>query len=391
MHRIEVTSFGPILEANIEFGDLTVLVGPQASGKSLFVQLVKALSDAGAIRKELKSHGFDWLHGSDLIADYSSLYFGGGLQELITKTTAIRRDGKSVNFEKIAKPGANSGTDETVFLIPAQRVLVLQDGWPRPFMGYSAGDPYCMRRFSESLRLLMESGVGTGETLFPQPKRLIAALRTAVDDSIYIGFKLKIETEGLRKRVVLSRKEGESPLPFTVWSAGQREFTALLLGMYWLMPPTGAARRGALTVVVIEEPEMGLHPQAILSFCLLVLALLHRGYRVVLSTHSPVILDVIWALQSLKKIKQATAVNALREVFGITHGNAQLNITLQSALKKVLRVFYFDRTADGVIARDISSLDPGAEDAAVSGWGGLSGFSGRIAEAVGTAVAKGRR
>ena len=32
MKRINVTSFGPIREANIELGDLTVLVGPQASG-----------------------------------------------------------------------------------------------------------------------------------------------------------------------------------------------------------------------------------------------------------------------------------------------------------------------------------------------------------------------
>ncbi|HRI68301.1 MAG TPA: hypothetical protein PK156_28925 [Polyangium sp.] len=39
MKRLRVTGFGPIRQADVKFGDLTVLVGPQASGKSLFVQL----------------------------------------------------------------------------------------------------------------------------------------------------------------------------------------------------------------------------------------------------------------------------------------------------------------------------------------------------------------
>ena len=34
--RIAVKNFGPIREVNVELGDLTVLIGAQASGKSLF-------------------------------------------------------------------------------------------------------------------------------------------------------------------------------------------------------------------------------------------------------------------------------------------------------------------------------------------------------------------
>ena len=45
-----------------------------------------------------------------------------------------------------------------------------------------------------------------------------------------------------------------------VWSAGQREFVPLLLGMYWLMPPAKISPAQRLEWVVIEEPEMGLHP-----------------------------------------------------------------------------------------------------------------------------------
>jgi predicted ATPase len=45
--RLNVGNFGPIKSADVEFGDLTVLVGPQATGKSIFLQLLKLLVDAG--------------------------------------------------------------------------------------------------------------------------------------------------------------------------------------------------------------------------------------------------------------------------------------------------------------------------------------------------------
>ena len=391
MKRLEIAGFGPIREAKIDFGDLTVLVGPQATGKSLFVQLVKAISDAGAIRADLKQYGFEWHRGADPVGAYCSLYFGGGLQSLITKQTSILVDGKALPFSRVAKPGGNKDASESVLVVPAQRVLVLQDEWPKPFMAYRVGDPYCMRRFSEVLRSVMDGFADSDAAIFPQPKRLMSTLREAIDTSIYAGFELKLDHEGQRKRLVLSPGKRAAPLPFNAWSAGQREFTPLLFSMYWLMPPTKGSRRGALTHAIIEEPEMGLHPQAIVSFMLLVLALLHRGYRVTLSTHSPIVLDVIWALSNLKALKQRAAVSALRKVFDVEAAGNQINETLEAALGKSCRVYYFDRTPGGVVVRDISALDPSDEDEAVRGWGGLSGFSGRIAETVGDALARGTR
>jgi hypothetical protein len=389
MRRLEVEAFGPIKRADIEFGDLTVLVGPQASGKSLFAQLLKAVEDAGAIRADLKNYGFDWLHGSDPVADYCSLYFGGGLQHLVQPQTTIRRDGKLVDFKAVAKPGGRTAADETVFLIPAQRVLVLQDGWPKPFMGYAVGDPYSMRRFSDSLRLLMENGLGSAGhgPIFPRPRRMKSELQEVVDEAIYIGAELVLEAEGgLRKRFMLAPRKGAPALPYNAWSAGQREFTPLLLGLYWLMPPAKTPRRGTLETVVVEEPEMGLHPKAIVSFGLLVLELLFRGYRVVLSTHSPIILDIVWAIRQLVQIPEDRAIKALREIFCLSHPSGLIKAVLKSALTKEYRTYFFDRRLRGVSTLDISSLDPGDADQNVAGWGGLSGFSGRIAHIVGEAI-----
>ena len=49
-------------------------------------------------------------------------------------------------------------------------------------------------------------------------------------------------------------------------------------------------------------------------------------------------------------------------------------------LNKTMNVYYFDR--ENGTAKDISSLNPGDEEAGVSGWGGLTAYAGRIADVV---------
>ncbi|TKC91472.1 AAA family ATPase [Polyangium fumosum] len=390
MKRLQVRGFGPIKEGDVEFGDLTVLVGPQATGKSLFVQLYRAVQDAGAIDYDLYEHGFEWADGDDPVRDYCSIYFGGGLEEVIQESTVILRDGKPVDFNKVVDPPSGEPLMETVSLIPAQRVLVLQDGWPKPFMAYAAGDSYAIRRFSETIRRFMEEGFRYRKKFssFPKPLGFDPGLHSVVDASVYVGSMLEMEKEGTRKRLVLKPPGSNSTLPYNAWSAGQREFTPLLLGLYRLMELPLNYRNPSIATVVIEEPEMGLHPQAIISFGLLVLELLLRDYKVVLSTHSPVVLDLVWAIRELSSVKPSIGVGALCRVFNLDSPTTHIQNILKSALKKECRTYYFHRTEGGVVTEDISTLDPGDENPSVSGWGGLSGFSGRIAQIVGEAVSR---
>ncbi len=44
---LRIERVGPIGQAEIRFGDLTILVGPQASGKSIALQLFKLIHDTG--------------------------------------------------------------------------------------------------------------------------------------------------------------------------------------------------------------------------------------------------------------------------------------------------------------------------------------------------------
>ena len=130
--------------------------------------------------------------------------------------------------------------------------------------------------------------------------------------------------------------------------------------------------------------------QAIVGFGLIVFELLSRGYRVIVSTHSPVLLDLVWATQELRDVPAASARRAFKKIFQLDSLTASSSLwsTLSDALNKSYRTYYFDRGADGVVTRDISSLDPGDPDPGVAGWGGLSGFSGDIADAVGEAVSQ---
>lgn len=50
-----VQNFGPIKNVDVNFGDLTILIGPQASGKSLFLELFKLIKDKAHIVSTLKN------------------------------------------------------------------------------------------------------------------------------------------------------------------------------------------------------------------------------------------------------------------------------------------------------------------------------------------------
>jgi predicted ATPase len=164
------------------------------------------------------------------------------------------------------------------------------------------------------------------------------------------------------------------------WSAGQKEFMPLLLSFYWLCPASKISKRDAIDYVVIEEPEMGLHPQAIVSVILQIIDLISRGYKVVVSTHSPVLLEFAWAFNYLKKSKAND--DSLFDLFGIKKTAPTKRLFENILSDKTISTYYFDRENDKVTVKDISSLDAGSEDSAMSEWGGLSHFSGKATDVI---------
>lgn len=377
MTMLKIGSLGQIKQAELTFGDLTVLVGPQATGKSITLQLLKLLVDTGYVQEELRRYGMDW---AGKLPEFFDLYFGEGMRSIWQEGhSSVTWNGKPADLVALARRKRKTES-EKLFFIPAQRVLALRDGWPRPFTDYAPGDPFAVREFSEKLRILVEREF-TVENLFPQEKRLKKAFRDLLRRDVFANFQLRINKFRSQKRLVLGAGANGDTLPYMVWSAGQREFVPLLLGLYWLMPPTKVSRRQDIEWVVIEELEMGLHPNAISVVMLMIFELLQRGYKVCLSTHSPQVLECVWALKQLKE--HNARPEALLEVFKVDRDQGLQEIA-RSALGKDVRVFFFDRESQ--TTQDISELETQTQSG-MDGWGGLSEFSGRVNEAVARVVA----
>ena len=380
MKRLSVTSLGQISRADITFGDLTVFVGEQASGKSIMLQLVKLVLDIGDITKTLRKHGYDWHDKKD---DFLSLYFGEGMDGIWDNTTTkIIVDDEDFELDK-ALSKKDRKKAENFFLIPAHRAMTLKDGWPRSFTDYAIGDPYVVKQFSEHLRLLLETSLEFSKgDIFPHPGRMNKTIRDAIGESIFKGAKVKLDRSGLRKRIVLD--VAGTQLPFMVWSTGQREFVPLLMGLYRLMPSGGEQRKNNINWVVIEEPEMGLHSKAISALLTVFLELIRRGYKVIVSTHSVQVLELIWAIQLIAK--STNAASRLRDLLDLKPNAFTYSLTDTVIHKKTFKTYCFSRQDEVVRVKDISTLDPEDPDEAVSDFGGLTAFSTKVSEVVTEAV-----
>lgn len=378
--RLDVRNFGPVVEASVALGDLTVFVGPQAAGKSLFLQLLKLLVDRPSIVSELRRNNI--FYSSSKPEEFFRIYFGEGLGQVWTSSTKVVLNGRTSSRDKIASRKGGKSSPK-IFYIPAQRVLTLRDGTTHPFSDFRAGDPFVVRFFSENIHRLVQTEFASRYHVFPAAGRMDASLRHLLVEALLGPFRLELDRKEPQQRFVLKGKN--TALPFMNWSAGQREFAPLLLGLLWLMPSGRVSRREKIELIIIEEPEMGLHPKAISAFLLLVLELLRRGYRVCISTHSPHVLDVVWALRVLQEHNARPA--KVCRLFGIPGSGFVIGIA-KAALSRTFKAYYFPA---GEPAVDISRLDPADENEAVRGWGGLTAFTANIGDVVAEVVSGARR
>jgi hypothetical protein len=373
--KLAIRNFAHLENIDLSFGDLTVLVGPQGAGKSLALQWLKVAMDGKQLVDNLKNSGYS-VDRSDVLID---LIFGNGMAPAWKKDkTEIQLGRKYITPQSISRIGDGN---ERLFFVPAHRSMLLSDGWASPFQKLSSDTPAVARLFSQNL-FDRFNGKDAG-TLFPVEKRLKKEIREKIDDAVFHSGQVGIE-EDHQHAQRLRLTHGSMHLPFMTWTAGQREFTPLLLGLYHLLPSTQQRKRTETDWVVIEEPEMGLHPQAVTATMLLVLDLLWRGYRVVLSTHSPHVLTMLWMMRQLK-IHRARS-QLVCEAFGVPHSQTMRPVA-KAALEKDYRAHLLEFDDSGrVRSMDITSLDPGSEDERIAGWGGLTTFSSRFGDAVREAV-----
>ena len=373
--RLTIRNFAQIADADLAFGDLTVLVGAQGTGKSLALQWLKASMDGKQIVNALRTAG-QYSGESHVLID---LIFGSGMGAAWQgKSSEVTFNGKKVTPSALSKVGSG---DEKVFYVPAHRSMLLFDGWAAPFQRLTSDTPVVARIFSQNL-FDRFSARGEG-ALFPLDRTLKKTYRDQIDSAVFHGGHVAIEEDRQHaKRLRLAH--GPMHLPFMTWTAGQREFTPLLLGLYHLLPPRKLQKQPHIDWVVIEEPEMGLHPQAVTVVMLLVLDLLWRGYKVALSTHSPHVLTTLWMMRRLKEHQARWQL--VCDAFDVKASPAMQPVA-EAALRKDYRAHMLAFEADGKVrSTDISTLDPDSDDERIAGWGGLTEFSSRFGDSVRRAV-----
>ncbi|MBR1792305.1 MAG: ATP-binding protein [Bacteroidales bacterium] len=375
MNNLKISNLGPLGDINIDFGDLTILVGPQASGKSIALETLKLVVDRDSVIENLDRYNYIIGHNINKILN---VYYGDGMASIWKENTSIKYDGHNFAKEQIPlKPKSNA---ETLFYVPAQRILSIADGRPKNFMEFDSSAPYIHRIFSETLRLFMQNGLGTSTTIFPLGNRLKSHLKKSFNDNIFHNAKVVMEERSGQKKMLL--QVDDVNIPFMSWSAGQKEFMPLLMAFYCLSgPPSKVIRKEKYKYVIIEEPEMGLHPRAIISVILQMIELMQvGGYKVIISTHSPVFLEFAWAFNLLND--SSNKYEGLYELFDVPVGSPVRDM-LAGLFEKRIKTYYFRRNGNGKVnSIDISSLDAGDTDTIVSEWGGLSAFASKSSEVV---------
>ena len=120
----------------------------------------------GSVRQEMKRYGLD---SSGQSSEFLDAYFGEGMRGLWRNgASAVSWEGRNINLPQWIGHTRRTKV-ESLFYIPAQRVLALRDGWPRPFTDYKPGDPFVVREFSEKLPRARRAGVRyEREPVFPR-------------------------------------------------------------------------------------------------------------------------------------------------------------------------------------------------------------------------------
>lgn len=374
MKELRIQNYGMIRDAKLSLADLNIFVGPQASGKSLVLQLIKLLEDKKYITQQLEQYNYSW---NDL-ATLSEIYYGEGMDRFLSDTqVSVGKTKVNLANDLKFKKGYAKGQTMSCFYMPAQRVLVIEDGWPKAFESFDNSYPYVIREYSNVLRSTLNKF--NAEEIFPISNKLKAFLRNDITKTIYHNAQIALRSPKGKKRIMLNVKGKGHEIPMTLISAGQREFLPYLISLYYLLPAGKVESAKGIKSVVIEEPEMGLHPLGIRTFLLTVLDLLNRNYTVYISTHSVDLMNYVWALNEIQLASGSDRVKLLAELLEIKKAEFGTR-NLENVSTKKTSVHFFDLKDDHVDILDISDLSLDNEEQ--NSWGGFLKSADKAADVV---------
>ena len=328
-------SFGPE-GIDLELPALTVLIGPNGSGKSNLLEVVGLLKAApqdlaipvrenGGIRNWIWHGRNDELQTASILADQICVLADGSLQhkiEIFESAQRLRVSGEYIRFpwkvligegpefiwerdwmtavRKTLVNGDEQSTEERQVALDKSLLSEIKDGVQFPELGTISGlyegislyrqwefGPRSAIRQPQRIDVrpspLMEDFSNLGMFLnrfrqHPQPK---TELFEKLGD-LYSGLRdFELNIEGGTVQIFFT--EGEYSIPATRLSDGSLRYLCLLAILLDPEPPS---------LVCIEEPELGFHPDLIPKLADLLVDASSRC-QVIVTTHSDILVDAL--------------------------------------------------------------------------------------------------
>jgi hypothetical protein len=300
--RLVIENFGPIKKADIDLRELTVFVGPQATGKSLAAQVVYFLRRYETLLLSLSDTpvkatvlALEKWFGQDLsiyVNSKTKLYWNPAepdkksASEIRWRTNkvylsqALKDRYSTHNAFKEAEIYIPAGRTLYSFLPPyslLSRVLASQD-WP----GF-------ILTFYETLGNTINWLSREQDKYSVTPSGLFLENRI---DSIFRG-KIRYDEE----TIALKMENGNILSPTNI-AAGQME-----IWPFWAIVEAGLkSKRFDSAQIYFEEPEAHLHPGAQRNIMEMVAYIVRDGTRFLLTTHSPYVLYAINNFLMVQKV-----------------------------------------------------------------------------------------
>lgn len=314
--HVAIRNFGPIQQAEIDVGSLTIFVGPQATGKSLAAQVLyflRGMEDllspdiSGQARLPLEDilSALDWWFGAShniYVEPTTKLIWKaigndspeelrwdeGGAHLNDTLHNRIQKWQKQPYASK-AQVYIPAGRTLYSFLPPSSAIRILsrtQQQWPGHIL-----------TFYETLGTAIES-------LWREQQQQDRGLFTMwYDETKFMRQRINSITKGQLRYgpQTISLEVGQRLLNPTTFSAGQMEIWPFwTIVEAYLIPGIFAFKH-----LYFEEPEAHLHPGAQRSVMEIVAYLVRQGVQVLLTTHSPYILYAVNNFLMAQKVLDA--------------------------------------------------------------------------------------
>lgn len=304
--RLHVRDFGPIESCDVEIQRLTVMTGPQASGKSTLAKLIYFFKLA---QQYIQSQPLSSVQADKWLRSVFLRMFGDVTE--LSDTMQIRydfADGQWLDVTKGAHPQTHSQTVLFCFsrdfsksaekmeaiYIPAGRSMItlLSDQLPVLFTDPNRQLPaldYCTNAYIHRILYLRQSFANGLDGLLKQEiettdKKLNL---TVLKHMIKLAGKILKARYCYRvgeERLLLDMNASEKSIKVNFASSGQQETVwALNLLFYYLL-------EGKPSCIILEEPEAHLYPDSQKFMAEALATFAHAGSQVIVTTHSPYIL-----------------------------------------------------------------------------------------------------